>query len=210
MRETLQRSRLNYLNYCKTNSLQLSVLEYFAKKNSSSTNQSKNVTNLKVLQTFLPPGSRAWVEDKQQSRALRALRKFISTQSPVLQTGPQEFFCCIILIFLILCPTSTLPSSLSLSGESSCSSGAAREVKAPQLPSSHFLGKSEPLPSIHSDTGLLLKMTTHTHTHWWSTYKAWHTRLLFTFCPRTYCWGSYKRWWRKPSSFLTSAHFQLL
>lgn len=137
-----------------------------------------NVTYLKLWQTFLPPGSSEWADVKQQSRALRALRNFISTQSPVLQPGTKAF------VWFLSFFQRFLPSvHPSLRPLVVLWLRCSQRGQSPRLSSPHFLGKSKQLPSIHSDTGLFKDDNTHTHTHWWGAYKEQHTRLLFAFFP---------------------------
>lgn len=183
-----------------------------------------------LRQTFFPAGSSVCEEDsEQQSRALRALRRsFISTQRPKTKTGDQIPFCltssrpvCSWLFsflsfqsehnerqYLSFCPPSTLPSfpcspSLSLLWvvlQLQCS----HRGRSPRVSSSHFLGKSEPLPSIQPDTELFRDVRTLTqktrHTHWWGT-NTTHTPDVHLF-PRIYCWQNSRTWWRTPSSSL--------
>lgn len=80
---------------------------------------------------------------------------------------------------------STLPS-LFLSSESSCGSDVAKKLK-PQVSSPHFLGKSEPLPSIQPDTELFKDGHTHKtrHIQGWGTYKRKHTPPAFPLFPES-------------------------
>lgn len=182
---------------------------------------------LKLWQTFFPAGSSVCeVDNEQQSRALRAQRRsFISTQSPKLKPGTKYLS-----VSRLYVPTSFFPLNLF----SFHSEGAQWEAvslflstlhpslllsllwvvlwlhcsqrgRNPRVSSSHFLGKSEPLPSIQPDTELFKDGRTLTHktrrTHCWGTCKYKHTPLMFIF-PRIYCWQSSRTWWRTPSPSL--------
>lgn len=108
--------------------------------------------------------------------------------------------------YLSLCLPSTLPS-ISLSASRSLPRvvlwlQCIQRGQNPPVSSSHFLGKSELLPSIHPDTELFKDGWTLTHkprrTHWWGTDTHPDVHLF----PRIYCWQSSRTWWRMPSSSL--------
>lgn len=128
-----------------------------------------------LWQTFLPAGSSVCEEDsEQQSRALRALRRrFISTQS--LKPKPRDqisFFVQSVPLYLFSFQSQWEAVSLSLSTlHPSLLSllwvvlwpRCSQRGRSPWVSSSHFLGKSEPLPSIQPDTELFKDGRTLTH-----------------------------------------------
>lgn len=151
-----------------------------------------------LWQTFFPAGSRVCEEDsEQQSRALRALRRsFISTQSPktkLLCLKSSLSVCSRLPSFLSTCSPpvrgSTMRGSISFCLPSTLPSfpfspslsllwvvlwlQRSQRGRSPRVSPSHFLGKSEPLPSIQPDTELFKDGRTLTHktrhTHWWGT-----------------------------------------
>lgn len=196
---------------------------------------------LTLRQTFFPAGSSLCEENnEQQSRTLRApRRRFISTESQKNKPWHWIFF------FLLYISSIFFPSNLffhknqrweavcpflsSLHPPGSLPGGVlwlqrSRRGRNPRVSSSHFLGKSEPLPSIQPDTELFKDgWETNTpnppHTHWrgadtrpWCAPFSQNPLLSLPgrdegrLCPPYKSWKLVKRWWRVHSE-LNNTYF---
>lgn len=81
---------------------------------------------------------------------------------------------------------------------------SSQRGQSSQVSSSHFLGKSEPLPSIQPDTESFKDGRTLTHetrrTHWRGHVEMQTPNPEVSPFPRIYCWQSFRKWWRTHES----------